>query len=191
MKRLSKIHKQEIPLGPITSGIESAPHRLAKILAKSLSSALGNISGAMNAIKEALKTIDESSLPICKRDYMQLTEKCMRFGSFRFGNQEYQQLEGLPMGSPLSAMTVNLYLEVLERDNFLKVLPKGVHWLRYVDDCLFISPTETVAEEVLSKLNEVTNNIQFTMEIESLGLPTKTTYYIFTRHMTNEPKQEW
>ncbi|XP_076056373.1 uncharacterized protein LOC143034326 [Oratosquilla oratoria] len=173
LKGLPKIHKQEIPLRPITSGIGSAPHRLAKILAKPLSSALGNISsthlqnstdlieklnnidfsqkrlisydvtslfthvsikGAINAIKEALQTIDENSLPICKRDYMQLTEKCMRFGSFRFDNQEYHQLEGLPMGSPLSAVAANLYLEVLERDHFLKILPKGSHWLSAHDE---------------------------------------------------------
>ncbi|XP_076039155.1 uncharacterized protein LOC143024255 [Oratosquilla oratoria] len=93
-----------------------------------------SIKGAINAIKEALQTIDENSLPICKRDYMQLTEKCMRFGSFRFDNQEYHQLEGLPMGSPLSAVAANLYLEVLERDHFLKILPKGSHWLSAHDE---------------------------------------------------------
>ena len=42
---LPKAHKPGIPLRPITSGIGSAPHRLAKVLAKPLSSALGSISG--------------------------------------------------------------------------------------------------------------------------------------------------
>ncbi|XP_076066088.1 uncharacterized protein LOC143039731 [Oratosquilla oratoria] len=45
MKGLPKTHKPEIPLTPITSGIGSAPHRLAKRLAKPLSSSLGKISG--------------------------------------------------------------------------------------------------------------------------------------------------
>ena len=38
-----KIHKQGVPLRPITSGIGSAPHRLAKMLAKPLSEMLGGI----------------------------------------------------------------------------------------------------------------------------------------------------
>ncbi|XP_076061419.1 uncharacterized protein LOC143037189 [Oratosquilla oratoria] len=173
MKELPKIHKAGIPLRSITSGIGSAPHKLAKVLAKPLSSALGNISnshlqnstdlierlnninfpqkrlgsyditslftnvfiiGAIDAIKEALQTIDERSLPIGKRDYMQLIERCMKFGSFKFNNQEYHQLGGLPMGSPLSAEAASLYLEVLERDYFLEALPKEAHWFSAHDE---------------------------------------------------------
>lgn len=46
MRGLPKVHKPGIPLMPITSGVCSAPHRLAKTLAKPLSAALGKISGA-------------------------------------------------------------------------------------------------------------------------------------------------
>ncbi|XP_076039302.1 uncharacterized protein LOC143024390 [Oratosquilla oratoria] len=46
MRGLPKIHKPGIPMRPITSGIGSAPHRLAKRLAKPLSNALGSISQA-------------------------------------------------------------------------------------------------------------------------------------------------
>ncbi|XP_076038289.1 uncharacterized protein LOC143023587 [Oratosquilla oratoria] len=208
MKGLPKIHKPEIPLRPITSGIGSAPHKLAKILAKPLSSALGSISstnlrnsadlieklddvdfsekrlvsyditslftnvsvtGAISAIKESLKTIDDDKLPVCKRDYMQLVEKCIRFRSFRFKDQEYHLLDGLPMGSPLSAVAASLYLEMLERDHYLKIIPKDAHWFRYVDDCLLIFPAENNTSDIMSKLNEVVDNIQFTMENESLG----------------------
>ena len=45
MRGLPKIHKPGIPMRPITSGIGSAPHRLAKHLAKPLSQSLGSISG--------------------------------------------------------------------------------------------------------------------------------------------------
>ena len=44
MKGLPKIHKTGFPMRSITSGIGSAPHRLAKILAKPLSGLLGSIS---------------------------------------------------------------------------------------------------------------------------------------------------
>lgn len=45
MRGLPKVHKPGIPMRPITSGIGSAPHRLAKKLAAPLSKSLGSISG--------------------------------------------------------------------------------------------------------------------------------------------------
>ena len=44
MKGLPKVHKQGTPMRPIISGIGSAPHRLAKLLAKPLSKMLGSLS---------------------------------------------------------------------------------------------------------------------------------------------------
>ena len=41
MRGLPKVHKAGVPMRPITSGIGSAPHRLAKCLAKPLSAVLG------------------------------------------------------------------------------------------------------------------------------------------------------
>ncbi|XP_076055139.1 uncharacterized protein LOC143033532 [Oratosquilla oratoria] len=128
-----------------------------------------SVTVAISAIKESLKTIDDDKLPVYKRDYMQLVEKCIRFRSFRFKDQEYHLLDGLPMGSPLSAVAASLYLEMLERDHYLKIIPKDAHWFRYVDDCLLIFPAENNTSDIMSKLNEVVDNIQFTMENESLG----------------------
>ncbi|XP_076059672.1 uncharacterized protein LOC143036309 [Oratosquilla oratoria] len=62
MRGLPKIHKPDVPMRPITSGIGSAPHRLAKRLAKPLSATLGTISDAhlRNSadLIERLKLID-------------------------------------------------------------------------------------------------------------------------------------
>ncbi|XP_076059674.1 uncharacterized protein LOC143036311 [Oratosquilla oratoria] len=62
MRGLPKIHKPAVPMRPITSGIGSAPHRLAKRLAKPLSATLGTISDAhlRNSadLIERLKLID-------------------------------------------------------------------------------------------------------------------------------------
>ena len=44
MRGLPKIHKDGMPMRPITSGIGSAPHKIAKILAKPLTKTLGTIS---------------------------------------------------------------------------------------------------------------------------------------------------
>ncbi|XP_076038446.1 uncharacterized protein LOC143023731 [Oratosquilla oratoria] len=46
MRGIPKVHKPGIPMRPITSGKGSAPHRLAKHLAKPLSAAIGTISSA-------------------------------------------------------------------------------------------------------------------------------------------------
>ena len=46
MRGLPKTHKLNIPMRPITSGIGSAPHALAKRLAQPLSSTLGSINSA-------------------------------------------------------------------------------------------------------------------------------------------------
>lgn len=46
MHGLPKIHKPNIPMRPITSGIVSAPHRLEKCLAKPLWQAMGSINSA-------------------------------------------------------------------------------------------------------------------------------------------------
>ena len=43
---LPKTHKPDIPLRPIISGIGSAPHNIAKLLAKLLTPLLGTISNA-------------------------------------------------------------------------------------------------------------------------------------------------
>ena len=47
MRGLPKVHRPGVPMRPITSGIDNAPHRLAKRLAKPLSAALGTISDSL------------------------------------------------------------------------------------------------------------------------------------------------
>ena len=68
MRGLPKIHKTNIPMRPITSGIGSAPHRLAKVLARPLSSALGAVSDAH------LRNTDDLTEKIKDVDF---TDKCL------------------------------------------------------------------------------------------------------------------
>ena len=46
MYGLPKLHKSNVPLRPIISGIDSAPHKIAKTLAKTLTPLLGTISSS-------------------------------------------------------------------------------------------------------------------------------------------------
>ncbi|XP_076052753.1 uncharacterized protein LOC143032171 [Oratosquilla oratoria] len=153
---------------PITNGIGSAPHKLAKILAKPLTSALGTISDthirnstdliqklhttdftnkklisldvialythtsladAISAIQRVIDNIDETTLPINKRDYKQLG-KCLRCAFCTFNGKTYRQHDGLPMGSPLSAIAACLAMEILEQSNYKQFLPDGTTWFR-------------------------------------------------------------
>ena len=62
LKGLPKVHKDGIPMRPIISGIGSAPHKIARVMAKPLSKALGTISGShlrnSTELIEQLKNID-------------------------------------------------------------------------------------------------------------------------------------
>ena len=72
MRGLPKLHKQGHPMRPITSGIGSAPHRLAKVLAKPLSRQLGSLSDAhlknSGDLLERLKDIDVKNKKLASFD---------------------------------------------------------------------------------------------------------------------------
>lgn len=61
-------------------------------------------------------------------------------GFFEFAGEEYQQISGLAMGSPLSAVLACLFLETLESDHYKDIIDRHSTWLRYVDDVLVIVP---------------------------------------------------
>ena len=205
MYGLPKTHKQGIPMRPITSGIGSAPHRLAKCLAKPLSDTLGSISDAhiknssdlinkikrinmkdkrlvsfdvrslftnvptedaLEAVKRAIENIPDDALPLNKNDYVKLISLCVNFSPFIFDNNEYKQLRGLAMGSPLSAVMACLYMEMLEKDSFIRIMGRGSTWYRYVDDVLGVVPKNANIDNKLRMLNTVNDNIQFTVEHE-------------------------
>ena len=203
-----KVHKPGIPMRPITSGIGSAPHRLAKCLAKPLTQLLGSISDshlknsgdllnklndidfkekklasfdvkalftsvpvgdAIKAIKRAIQGAPPSSLPVPKTHFLKLVELCLDFQTFSFSDEEFSQIHGLAMGSPLSPVAACLYMEVMETDHFLNIMGEDVTWHRYIDDVLIVAPNNTDLDEKLSKLNEVEDKIQFTIEKEHQG----------------------
>ena len=63
MRDSPKTHKPGVPLRPITSGIGNAPHKLAKCLARPLSSALGQISNThLNNSSDLKERIEEVNM---------------------------------------------------------------------------------------------------------------------------------
>ena len=208
MYGLPKTHKENCPLRPITSGVGSAPHRLAKILANPLSGQLGSISGchvknstellerlvelstrnkklasfdvknlftnvpidgSMEAVERTVQNIPDNQLPIPRQYYVKLIRLCVEFNSFQFEGTEYEQITGLAMGSPLSPVLAQLFMEVLEHDHYKKILGPHVIIYRYVDDYFLIVPRRTNLQTLLAKLNAVDPAIQLTLEEEVEG----------------------
>lgn len=81
------------------------------------------------------------------------------------------QNKGLAMGSPISAMLSEIFLQKYEDDHVSKIWNnhKIKMWVRYVDD-IFIIYDETYKDEhdiILNKLNNFHKNIQYTCELEN------------------------
>ena len=88
---------------------------------------------------------------------------------FRFRGEIYKQVFGCAMGSPVSPVVANLYMEHLETI-IMQSSPldlKPLLWKRYVDDILTIIKVDKVAEfNIFLNTADTTGSIKFTNEIE-------------------------
>ncbi|XP_072051971.1 uncharacterized protein [Amphiura filiformis] len=105
-------------------------------------------------------------------DIIQLLSFVLTTTYFSFRGQIYRQIFGAAMGSPVSAIVANLFMEWLEKEAvataFLDCNPKI--WRRYVDDVLEIIQKDST-QKLTDHLNSVdpTGNIKFTFEEEDQG----------------------
>ena len=98
-----------------------------------------------------------------------LLELCLRSTYFSFQEELYEQTEGAAMGSPVSSVVANIYMEHFE-DLAVTTAPDPLRvWKRYVDDTFCIWKKTTV-QETLSHLNGIRPTIQFTVEEEQEGV---------------------
>ena len=90
---------------------------------------------------------------------------CLRTTYFVYQNQFYEQTEGAAMGSPVSPVVANIYMEYVE-EAAIATSPSPVRfWRRYVDDT-FCFLQESSVELVLNHLNSISPSINFTVEQE-------------------------
>lgn len=74
------------------------------------------------------------------------------------------------MGSPLSPVVTNLYMEAFEQEAIERALDKPKLWVRYVDDTFVIwQHGQDKLESFIEHLNSVCDTIKFMMEIEQNG----------------------
>ena len=117
---------------------------------------------ALNIIKDLLDkdtTLKERTV-MEVGDIILLLEFCLKNTYFSFQGQFYEQVEGAAMGSPVSPIVANLYMEYLEQ-KALSTTPR--FWGRYVDDT-FVIHKEANKQSFLQHINSVDPAIRFTVE---------------------------
>ena len=93
----------------------------------------------LNIVKDLL----EKDTSLCDRTVLsvqimvELLGFCLHNAYFTFQNKFYEKVEGTAMGSPVSPLVVNLYMEHFER-KVLRIASTPRLWMRYVDDTFVI-----------------------------------------------------
>lgn len=96
-----------------------------------------------------------------------LVEVSLRSTYFSFQEDIYEQTNGVAMGSPLSPIIANIYMENFEEKAIGTSPMKPEHWIRYVDEKHFIlSHGDDRLKDFLQHMNSQSEAIQFTMEEE-------------------------
>ena len=89
---------------------------------------------------------------------------------FCFDEKFYEQMDVVAMGSPLSPVITNFFIEDFEKRATEQVPHKPMCWFRCTDDTFIIWPHgKQKLGEFLNHLNGIHKNIQFAMEIEGGG----------------------
>ena len=92
-----------------------------------------------------------------------LLEYCLKSTDFVFQGKYYEQLEGAAMGSPLSPIIANIYMEEFET-KALSIAPNPLTlWKRFVDDTFVVIKTSH-KEEFFKHINSIEDSIQCSAE---------------------------
>ena len=97
---------------------------------------------------------------------MEMLTFCVETIYFEMGSDIYRQEEGLAMGSPLSPVLANLYMEYFEEMPLGSTSLEPSMWLRYVDDTFILWPHQEDVQILLDHVNSIRPSIQFTIEKE-------------------------
>ena len=120
---------------------------------------------AINIIRRKLELDQELHLrtSISVVQIISLLEFCLKTIYFQFQGRFFEQLQGAAMGSPISLIVTNLYMEDYENKaiNTVECLPKV--WKRYMDDT-FVVIEANKKQGFLHHINGVDPFIHFTTE---------------------------
>ena len=99
---------------------------------------------------------------------MILLEYSLTTTYFQYDNVCYQQIGGAAMGSPVSPIVANLFMEDFEQKALSSFHTPLKYWGRYVDDTMVIIDKNFI-DEFTDHINNQHPTIKFTIEKESDG----------------------
>jgi hypothetical protein len=195
---LMKIHKEGVCLRPIVNSIGAPTYQLSQYLAGLLSQLTGNsahhvknsfkfvqilkslrvqpedLMVSFNMVSLFTNVLIVDSLELFSHhfedDVLALFKHVLIYTYFCFDGQFYEQMDGVAMGSPLSPVIANFFMEGFEKKAVEQVTHKPVCLFRYVGDTFIIWPHgQEKLTEFLNHLSRLRNKIQFTMEKEEDG----------------------
>ena len=92
-----------------------------------------------------------------------LLEFCLNNTSFIFQGRYHEQTEEAAMGSPLSPIIANLYMEAFEKESISTAPDPPTFWRRFVDDT-FVIIQKAKEDSFFNHINSIDNKIQFAKE---------------------------
>ena len=124
----------------------------------------GAVQAALQKMENDAGLADRTTLtPVQIADLLNFV---LRSTYFQYNGSIYEQRDGAAMGSPVSAVIANLYMEIFEEQAIESAPCKPKIWKRYVDDTFTILDRDRV-DVFLQHLNSQQPSIRFTMEIEN------------------------
>lgn len=100
-------------------------------------------------------------------DISKLVEISLTFTFFSFEGEYYEQIYHVAMGSPLSSIISNLFMEDFESKGLASAPFKPNMWKRFIDDTFINWPHgHEKLDLFLQHLNNLSSSIKFTMEIK-------------------------
>ena len=123
----------------------------------------------LEAVSAWLKEDKAARTPFSPEHLMVLLEICLTSTYFVFQEKYYRISDGVAMGSPVSSVVANLFMECLEKEVLSSSGALRPHvWKRYVDDVFSILRRANVKDFLkYMYLNSIDDNIEFTVEEES------------------------
>lgn len=190
-----KIHKNGVLLRTIVNTIGSPTYQSAKFEAKSLLTLFGHTYSYIKGLKYFFQLIKEERINLddiiisfgvvfifTKNNVEEeilvvkeivnlligrLVEVFLRSTFFSFREELYEQMSGVVMGSCLSLVMANFYMENFESNALNTYHLKHKVWKRFVDDTNVIWPHgKEELTKFLHHLDNISKDIQFTMEEE-------------------------
>ena len=123
------------------------------------------INPALNIIRDLLEK-DETLCNRCVLPVQRIFEFlgfCLHNTYFSFQNKFYEQVEGAAMGSPVSLIATNLYMEHFEGEALRSASYPPRYWYRFVDE-MWVIQQQAHKQLFLDHINCIDPNIKFTVK---------------------------